>query len=98
MLSSKEEEKVDGLDAVPDGSTACLEPFETVEVTAGQTVSSAVEEPYVSTFFDNINIERKQAETISEDDLKKEVIRQAMSELGKRSAAARLRKKATLQN
>jgi len=108
MLFGKEDEQDNGSEAVPDGSTPCLEPLdseylavpstviepsETVEGTVAKTVNSSVEEPYVTRFFDDINIEPKQDETISEEDLKKEVIRQAMSELGKRSAAARAKKK-----
>jgi len=108
MLSDKEEEQENGSEAVSDGSSpfiepleheevtvpaTVVEPLETVEATVEETVHPAVEEPYAINKFDSGNTVSQQGETISEEDLKKEVIRQAMSELGKRSAAARAKKK-----
>jgi hypothetical protein len=108
MLSDKEKEQGNGSKTVPDGSAPSVEPlngddstvaatvnepFGAVEGTVERTANSTVEEPSTIKFFENGNTTSQQEKTISEEDLKKEVIRQAMSELGKRSAAARARKK-----
>ena len=111
MLFSKENEQNNDSEAVPDGSTPLLEPLEneflavpstvtepleTVEVTVEDTVNSTVEELHSTRVFDDFNTEPQQDETITEEDIKKELIRQAMSELGKRSAAARAKKRNVL--
>lgn len=55
-----------------------IDPLNTVETTVDDTVSPAVQE------LDTL---------MTDKELKKEMIRQAMSELGKRSAASRAKKK-----
>lgn len=104
LFSDKGEDTDNGTEAVPDGSApfdepldgedatvpdTVNEPLETVEV----TVNSSVEEPYASTVFGGLKNVPQQGQTDSEEASKKEMIRQAMSELGKRSAAARAKKK-----
>jgi hypothetical protein len=66
-------------------NTVCL-PLEAVEPTVEDTVTSTAEEPLEHDYMDIQTSEEKR---------KKEVIRQAMSELGKRSAAARKAKHTT---
>lgn len=65
------------------------EPLETVEATVDETVNPSVEEPHISSFWGDLSDEPQQDKPDSEEAYKKEMIRQAMSELGKRSAAAR---------
>lgn len=73
--------------------TTVFEQFETVEGTVGETVRSAVGEQYVLGAVDGCDDEPELIETVSEEDRKKEMTRLVMSELGKRSAAARRSKK-----
>jgi len=108
ILSGKGE-KNNGSDTVPDGSEPCHEPlgndelavegtvieqFETPEWAVEKTVTSSVKEPHFTTVSDDINEGPFKSDVISKEDAKKEMIRQAMSELGKRSAVARAKKKA----
>ena len=108
MLFNKEEDQNNSSEAVSDGSepfleplnaevltvpATVIEPFETAETTVEETVDLTVEEPFEFEKFDDGDTPSQQDEAISEEDLKKEVIRQAMSELGKRSAAARAKKR-----
>lgn len=103
MFSDEEDDQNDGSEVVPHGSTPCIEPlknkdlavpatviepFETVETTAEEVVYSTVEDLHLSEPIDcyDGNLQEDEA-------AKKEVIRQAMSELGKRSAAARAKRK-----
>ena len=77
------------------------EPLEEPVISAYQAVNSTVEptvtQPLNTTVNNGSNNDTYTAETtvqtMSDEDLKKEMIRQAMSELGKRSAAARAKKK-----
>jgi len=93
IISGDEEEKANGAETVPDGSEPYDEPLNakistvpdavypdwgTVERTVEETVQTAV----LTT-----------NEPKTDEELKKEMIRQTMSELGKRSAAARAKKK-----
>jgi len=104
ILFDKEEEEANGAETVPDGSEPYDEPLNdevstvpntvytdwgTVGATVEQTVHPAVEEPS----FTAPEATSTTNETITDEELKKEMIRQTMSELGKRSAAARARKK-----
>ena len=111
LFSRKEEEaQGNGTKAVPDGSEpldeplngedvmvpdTVKEPLNTARATVDELINPAVKEPYVSTFFGDLNNDPQQNEVVSEDASKKEMIRQAMSELGKRSAIARAKKKST---
>jgi len=82
--------------------TTVTEPLETVEVTVEHTVNEPLDNPFPTvdntaeepfqSYLDAQEAERPQAETVSEEAQKKELIRQAMSELGKRSAVARRKK------
>lgn len=107
IFTEKEEVQESGSATVPNGPTPLDEPFydyyltvpesvdlplDTVEETVGVTVISSVEEPYVMEGVDDYDDYPQQDETINDEDRKKETIRQVMSELGKRSAAARRRK------
>jgi hypothetical protein len=74
-----------------------VEPFETVEVTVEPTAHSSVEDRDIAEALDDGNNDMEQSETVSAEAVKKEMIRQAMSELGKRSAAARAKKKSNIQ-
>lgn len=69
------------------------EPFDTARPTVDETVNPAVEEQHVSSFWGDLNDEPQHDKADSEEASKKEMIRQAMSELGKRSAAARAKKR-----
>lgn len=69
-----------------------IEPFETVDATVENTVHSSVEDWHAAAGVDNGIDHLHQVEIVSEEAAKKELIRQAMSELGKRSAAARAKK------
>tara|TARA_R110002072_G_scaffold302338_1_gene484783 strand:+ start:5493 stop:5936 length:444 start_codon:yes stop_codon:yes gene_type:complete len=77
-----------------DGSTtvdeAALEPLETASPTAFATAHSTDREPFPAGGIDSQKEE--EVETCNPEDEKKELIRQAMSELGKRSGAARRHK------
>ena len=70
-----------------------IEPQETVETTVAETIDSAVQEPNSIRPTNESNAASHLDETISDEELKKEMIRQAMSELGKRSAAARAKRR-----
>ena len=109
ILSDKEEGSDNGSAPTIDGSTPLFEPsnaantadkaptfepFETVERTVVGTVNSSVEESYDDWDFYGTESERQKADLADEETAKEEIIRQAMSELGKRSAAARAKKKA----
>jgi hypothetical protein len=112
ILSDKEDAPDNGLKVDCDGSepfikpldneaiavaATAIEPLKTVDTTVVETVDTAVEEPNpIGPSVDN-NAASYLNETICEDDLKKEMIRQAMSELGKRSAAARAKSKFELK-
>jgi len=110
LLSNKNEEQDNGSDAVTDGSEPFDEPLDaeastatetiyldwgTVEATAEETDKSSVEESYISRAFGSLDDAPQQDNAVSDEAFKKEMIRQAMSELGKRSAAARAKKKGT---
>lgn len=102
----------DGSQTVPHGSipfpeplkradltvpATVIEPFETVEITIEPAVHSSVENRYIAETIGDGDNDMQQGETVSEEAAKKELIRQAMSELGKRSAAARAKKKSNIQ-
>ncbi len=70
-----------------------IEPFETIETTVGRTVHSTAQEPICGTFDEGIKGTSPAENSDTEEVLKMEMIRQAMSELGKRSAAARAKRK-----
>jgi hypothetical protein len=108
MFSDEEDDQNDGSEAVPHGSTpfaeplksedlavpaTVIEPYETVELTAEEAVFSREEGLFVPESVDDFASDPQLDETVSEEVAKKEMIRQAMSELGKRSAAARAKKK-----
>lgn len=108
MFSDEEDDQNDGSEAVPHGSTpfieplksedlavpaTVIEPFETVETTAEEAAYSYVEDLNAHEPVDEFENNPQQDETTNEEAAKKELIRQAMSELGKRSAAARAKKK-----
>lgn len=110
-LSGDDEEQDNGSEAAPNGSVTLTEPLEgaeltvpatvaepceTVEATADPAVHSTVEDQYVAEALDDGNTDMQQGQTASEEAAKKELIRQAMSELGKRSAAARARRKSNI--
>lgn len=110
MFSDKENDQDDGSETVPHGSSpfieplksqdlavpaTVIEPFETLETMAEAPVHSSVEDLYLSEPVDDFDTSSQQRGTESEVAAKKEMIRQAMSELGKRSAAARAKKKLT---
>jgi hypothetical protein len=97
-------------ETVVDGSELALEPFEhedlvvdttdiepsrTVDWMEEETVHSPVVKPSNLNIPDDSNRKSDLDETNDEEDQKKELIRLAMSELGKRSAAARAKKKIT---
>lgn len=101
-LLSKEQDN--GSETVPDGANPLNEPlnveFSTVDhtvrqphktarVTVDALLNPTVKETYASTVFSDLTNRPQEDEAFSEDASKKEMIRQAMSELGKRSAAAR---------
>lgn len=109
----EDKDQNNGSEAVEDGSepyyepydeeesiveSTVIEPYETVEGTVTETVHSSVEDPYVMGVVDDSNDEPEQDETVNDEDHKKEMIRLAMSELGKRSAAARANKKQIQSN
>jgi len=112
FLTDKEK-KENGSEAVEGGSepylgpldnedfsveATVIEPLETVDWTVEETVTSAVDEPNVTVVGGGgCSDVAPQEETVSVEDRKKEMIRQAMSELGKRSAAARANKKNSRQ-
>lgn len=94
-------------DTVPNGSKSFPKPFkrsystapdtvrkplETVETTVTQTVKSTAEEPFATDGNGESHDTSEEPSLLSEEKDKKEMIRQAMSELGKRSAAARAKK------
>lgn len=111
MLSEDDDKQGDGSQAVPHGSlpfpeplngrdltvpATVIEPFETVEAAVDPSVHSSVENRNVAEAIDDGNNDMQQVETVSEEAAKKELIRQAMSELDKRSAAARAKKKSNI--
>jgi len=104
ILFDNKEEQDNDAETVPDGSKPYDEPLDdeistvketvcpdwgTVEATVEKTVSPTVEEPLLTA----PTVVSTTSETMTDDELKKEMIRQTMSELGKRSAAARARKR-----
>jgi len=108
MLSDKDEVQENGSEAVTDGSTPLIEPWddevlaveptvidplETVELAAGETVNPIVEKPHPTTDSDCSDTNPDEDKPTKDEVATKEMIRQAMSELGKRSAAARAKKK-----
>lgn len=108
MFSEDDDEQDDGSGAVPHGSipfpepfkstglivpATVVEPFETAVATVEQTVHSSVEDWQAAEGPGNGSTDQQQNDIVSEEAAKKELIRQAMSELGKRSAAARAKKK-----
>jgi hypothetical protein len=108
MLPDEEDDQDNGSDAVPDGPApsheplgidvltvveTALEPQETVETTVAETVGSTVQNSNSRRPTDEGNAASNLVETINDEDLKKEMIRQAMSELGKCSAAARAKRR-----
>jgi len=68
-------------------------PLGTVEATVNETVETTAQEPFTADGYGDSNDNSGKPDLISDEDAKKEMIRQAMSELGKRSAAARAQKK-----
>ena len=112
MFSEEEDDQDNGSEAVPNGSTplpeppkgvvltvpaTVTEPFETVEITVEPAVYSSVEDRYVTEVFEDSTDDLQQGEVVHGEAAKKEMIRQAMSELGKRSAAARAKKKSNTE-
>ena len=104
MLPDEEDEQNNGSEAVPDGPApsddpmninllTVAEPQETVETTVAETVGSTVQNSNSRRPTDEGNAASNLVETINDEDLKKEMIRQAMSELGKCSAAARAKRR-----
>jgi hypothetical protein len=104
MLPDEEDEQNNGSEAVPDGPApsddpmninllTVAEPQETVEAAVAETVGSTVQVSNSIRPTDESNAASHRDETISEEELKKEMIRQTMSELGKRSAAARAKRR-----
>lgn len=77
-------------------SATVHKPLETAYSTVSATVCSTDKEPFLTEVLDGSGDASDQHEAISPDTSKKELIRQAMSELGKRSAAARARKKSVV--
>ncbi len=71
------------------------EPSETVEATVIETVETTAEEPFIPDGYGESHDVTFKPDTLSEEAAKKEMIRLAMSELGKRSAAARAQKKSS---
>ena len=109
ILFNKEEDQGNGTETAPNGlepldepydddhstvGATVIEPFKTVETTVEGTVHSTVVEPYDTKEPDGSYYEQHQTEADNDVATKKEMIRQAMSELGKRSAAARAKKRA----
>lgn len=108
LFSDEEDDQNDGSEAVPHGSTpfieplksedlavpaTIIEPFETVATTAEEAVYSTVEDLCMSEPVDDFDNDPQQDTSDSQEAATKEIIRQAMSELGKRSAAARAKRK-----
>lgn len=69
------------------------EPLEAVEVTIIETIKATTEKPFGTDGHAGNHGITNEPDTLNEDAENKEMIRKAMSELGKRSAAARARKK-----
>jgi len=65
----------------------------TVEAMVEETAKPTVKEPFSLLSVSGDDTVQEEQESISEEYQKKEMIRKAMSELGKRSAAARAKKK-----
>ena len=88
----KEEEQENSEDTVPNGS----EPYDEPHYEDYLTAPKAVEEPWKAiqaTVDDTVILAVEEPNTkLSDEEFKKEMIRQTMSELGKRSAAARRKK------
>lgn len=97
-------------DNVPNGSEPCQQPLnrtylavpatvneqlETVEATVIETVETKAEEPFIPDGYGGDHDSSDELDASSEEATKKEVIRQAMSELGKRSGEARRKKSQT---
>lgn len=98
-----EEDKQPG--TVPNGYEPLSEPlnqiYSTAPVTVNEpleTVETTVEEPFIMDRNKESFKTSDKHDVISEEDSKKKMIRQAMSELGKRSAAARARRKQFAHN
>jgi hypothetical protein len=99
--SLSEKAKGDDSQTVPSGSEPLYEPYglsgsdgwEDAQETVQGTVAPYVRQLECHTEDDWEQAAVQNAEAPDPDDLKKEIIRQAMSELGKRSGAARRRKK-----
>lgn len=108
MFSDDEEAQDNGTKTVPNGAkrlpaplprrnptapTTVRKPLEAVEATVSKTAEPTVREPLPVTVGEASPHEPEQGIRPNSEDENKEMIRQAMSELGKRSAAARARKK-----
>ena len=94
IFTEKEvEEQENGEETVQNGS----EPYEEPYYDDYLTVEETVEQPWEAvegTLEDTVNPTFEEPEPIlSDEELKKEMIRQTMSELGKRSVAARRKRK-----
>jgi type IV secretory pathway VirB10-like protein len=93
IFTEKEEEQEYSEETVHNGSEPYEEPYNDDYLTVQETVEQPWE-TVVTTVEETVNVAVKEPlPTISDEDLKKEMIRQAMSELGKRSAVARKLKK-----
>ncbi len=111
ILSEKKEEQESGSETVEDGyeppdgplyveystapDTVDL-PWDTVEPAVEATVQSTVEAPFTLYTVKEEKTTEQPLAALTDEELKKEMIRQTMSELGKRSAAARAIKKANV--
>lgn len=108
IFSENNEKQEGGPKPLPNGSTPLIEPLNTevetveatavepsepIEVTVPGAVQTTVQELQDRSLSPSINDKQHPAEPEINKDSKKEMIRQAMSELGKRSAAARAQKK-----
>ncbi|OSQ35730.1 hypothetical protein TMES_20080 [Thalassospira mesophila] len=69
------------------------EPSETVETTVIKTVEATDQEPFIPDDYEESQNRAEKPDILSEEGAKKEIIRKAMSELRKRSAAARTKRK-----
>lgn len=81
------------LEAIPaTAHSTAREPLETVDVTVAQAAAAPVQESFPVPAEEALSKDPKQTSKLSLADKKKGMIRQAMSELGKRSGAARRHK------
>jgi len=108
LFSDDDENTDNGAETVPDRSgqlpgpltalagpvaLTVAEPLETVQATAAGTAETTVQEPLPTVVEEALHGAPETGSAPTSEDEKKEMIRQAMSELGKRSAASRARKK-----